>query len=139
MFRKLIAALLLIVGIAGVGAGAWGIYTVETNDDFTMFLAMYGLADLAPKAEQPESVKKITEGFSELAGDAMNAIDDLAEKFLGRKVSDAANDATNGLTDLVDTQSLKFNICMYRTEILLIGVIVIEAGLLVLACGRKRA
>lgn len=138
MIRKLIATLLMVIGIVGIAGGVWGIYTVETNDDFTMFLAMYGLADLAPQTEsESDPVKQLTEGVLGLANDAIDSLDGVTSDLFGVKASDYLSEASDGLIDLADTRGLKFNVCMYRTEILLIGIIILQSGMLLWAWSRK--
>lgn len=138
MIRKLIAILLMLIGIVGIAGGVWGIYTVQTNDDFTMFLAMYGMADLAPKTNgEDDPVQKLTEGVLGIAGNAMDSVDSFTSDLFGVKASDYLSEASGGLIDLTDTSGLKFNVCRYRTEILLLGIIVLQTGLLLWAWSRK--
>ena len=139
MIRKLIAILFILIGLVATAAGIWGIYTVKTNSDMDMAMAVLGLADIAPRLENGDG-NLLMNGVGKVlgaAGDTMNAVDQFFTEHFGRSLTDSANDLLGDDIDLTNELDVKLNICRYRTEILLIGIIIMQTGLLIWTRSRR--
>ena len=138
MFRTIVAILLILIGIVGIAAGVWGIYTVQTNDALSTGLALIGLTDLAPQTEEGEKNILLdgTNAVLDAATSAVDKIDEFAANTFGTSATDYVNSLVNeklGIDiDLTNEMDVKLNICRYRVEILLIGIIVVQIGLLMI-------
>ena len=120
MIRKLIAILFILIGLVATAAGIWGIYTVKTNSDMDGNLLMNGVGKVL-----------------DAAGDTMNAVDQFFTEHFGRSLTDSANDLLGDDIDLTNELNVKLNICRYRTEILLVGIIIMQTGLLIWTRSRR--
>lgn len=138
MIRTVTAVVLLLVGLVGVAAGIWGIYTVATNDALSAGLAVLRITDLAPQVEEGENL--LLDGANKVldtAGNALSWLDKFCTDTFGRSATDVANEALGEGIDLTNEYDVRRNMCLYRVEILLVGVILMQTGLLMFKFGRR--
>ena len=97
MFRTIVAILLILIGIVGIAAGVWGIYTVQTNDALSTGLALIGLTDLAPQTEEGEKNILLdgTNAVLDAATSAVDKIDEFAANTFGTSATDYVNSLVN--------------------------------------------
>lgn len=136
MFRLITAILLILVGLVGIAAGIWGIYTVKTNSDLDMALAYIGLVDLAPKTEGDNLLVNGANAVLGAANNAMSAVDSFWSETFGDSATSMINNLLGDGIDLTNTHDMQLNICKYRVEILLVGIILLQSGLLMFKFGK---
>lgn len=120
MLKKLIAILLILVGIVAVAAGVWGL-SMQADSDINPEIAGVAL--------------KILEGTD----DVMGKIDGTVSEWTngGFTLTGLLNELAGDSVDLTNDMSVTAFIFLYALEILLFGIIGIETGLLIFAWSRR--
>jgi len=120
MLKKLIAILLILIGIVAVAGGVWG-------------LSMQKDSDINP--EIAGAALKFLQG----ADDVMGKIDGTVSEWSNGSftLTSVLNSLTGDTVDLTSDSSVTAFVFLYALEILLCGIIGIETGLLIFAWSRR--
>lgn len=140
MIRSLLAVLMILIGLVGVAAGIWGIYTVNTIENMPLLLAMSELNDLKPQEVKEDSdlLLQGSQAVLNAADVAFQKIDEVFLEHFDKSPIAYLNGLVGDEIDLTNELDVKLNLCRYRIEILLAGIILMQTGMLMWVCGRRR-
>lgn len=120
MLKKLIAILLILIGILGVAAGVWG-------------LSMQADSEIDPAVA--EVALKVLQGTDDVVGKIDGTVSEWTNG--GFTLTSLLNDLTGDSVDLSSDTSITWFVYWNALEILLVGIILMQTGLLIFAWSRK--
>lgn len=118
MLKKLLAIILILLGVVAVVVGVWG-------------LSLQG-------AELPEWVTDFVDKALVYVQDGKNLIDETLADNTGRTTNEYLFELSNGEIDLNNKLAVWYFIYQNAMSIILAGVVGVETGLLLWIAGRRR-